>query len=243
MPFGFLNPHSEKRAKLSTTDIHSHLLPGIDDGVQTLEESLDVIQGFYDLGYRKLITTPHIMGDFYKNTPTIINSKLEEVRKALKENQIDIDIHAAAEYYLDEQFLTLIDSDIPLLTFGENYVLFETSFISKPLYLKEAIFKLQTQGYRPVLAHPERYLYLQDDDSLVQDLLDSGVLFQLNLNSVDGYYSRAVQKMAKTLIKNDKITFVGSDCHNLKQLSAFDSAMHNKLLKYLNTNLLINNYL
>lgn len=243
MPFSFLSARNKEPTLFTTTDIHSHLLPGIDDGVQTMAESLEVIQGFYNLGYRKLITTPHIMGDFFKNTPAIINDKLAEVRQALQENDIDIDIHAAAEYYLDEQFLKLIEEDTPLLTFGENYVLFETSFISKPLYLKEAIFRLQTQGYRPVLAHPERYFYLQDDETLMQELLDSGVLFQLNLNSLDGYYSQSVQKMARTLIKNDKIALVGSDCHNAKQLTSFQSALRNKMLKYLNSNLLLNNFL
>ena len=125
MHFNIFRNHQKSPEIFSSIDIHSHLLPGIDDGVQTLEESIEVISGFANMGYKKLITTPHIMGDFFKNTPTIINAKLAEVRNALKENEINIEIEAAAEYYLDEHFINLIDADAPLLTFADSYVLFE----------------------------------------------------------------------------------------------------------------------
>ena len=243
MPFRFFKARDIEPVILSTTDIHSHLLPGIDDGVADLEESLEVIKGFYNLGYRKLITTPHIMGDFYKNTPEIINEKLNEVRGAVDELQIDIKLHAAAEYYLDENFLMLIESDAPLLTFGNNYVLFETSFISKPLYIKDVIFKLQTNGSTPVLAHPERYQYLHDDKTLLQEIYDSGVLLQLNANSIDGYYSKQVQKMARYLINNNMISLFGSDCHNSNQLVAFQQALKNSYMTQLSGNTLLNNNL
>ena len=243
MHFNIFRNHQKSPEIFSSIDIHSHLLPGIDDGVQTLEESIEVISGFANMGYKKLITTPHIMGDFFKNTPTIINAKLAEVRNALKENEINIEIEAAAEYYLDEHFINLIDADAPLLTFADSYVLFETSFMSKPLYLKEVVFKLQTKGYRPVLAHPERYHYLHNDTALTQSLIDSGVLFQLNLNSVNGYYSRAIQNMAKKLIKANRISFIGSDCHNAQQLTAFKDALGHKMVKLLDANLILNNSL
>ena len=204
---------------LSTTDLHSHLLPGIDDGVQTVQESIDVIKGFKSLGFKKLITTPHIMYDFYKNDPEIVQSKLNEVRQAIKEESIDIKIDAAAEYYLDEYFLELINSDEKLLTFGNNYVLFELSFMSKPMILKEAIFNLQTKGYKPVLAHAERYLYYHKNLNELTELHDTGVLLQLNLLSVSGFYSKEVKKMANKLIDLNMISFIGSDCHNANQLS------------------------
>ncbi|MCB0494750.1 MAG: capsular biosynthesis protein [Cyclobacteriaceae bacterium] len=220
-----------------TTDIHSHLLPGIDDGVKTIEESLEVIRFLNDLGFKKLITTPHIMSDYYKNTPSIIRSKLEEVRFALKEAGMNVEIEAAAEYYLDEHFYEQIINEQELLTFGENYILFETSFTVEPLLLKEVIFKLSSNGYKPVFAHPERYLYLHENTRLLNDLIDQELLFQLNILSLDGYYSKPVQKMAIKLLKSNAITFVGSDCHNLLQAQAIKKALSSKnaqLIKSIN---------
>lgn len=226
---------------ITEVDVHSHLLPGIDDGVDSIESAIEVIKGFENLGYKKLITTPHIMFDFYKNNPEIITSKLNEVKAAMLDNGIGLELEAAAEYYLDEYFMELIDTDAPLLTFGDNYILFELSFVSKPLTIKDAIFKLLTKGYKPVLAHPERYLYFQRSYSDLLDLKDSGVLLQLNLLSVSGYYSKPVKQLAEKLINDKKIDLIGSDCHSAQQLMALsntlDSATMNQLL---NLNLLNN---
>ena len=228
---------------LSTTDLHSHLLPGIDDGVQSIQESIDVIKGFKNLGYKKLITTPHIMYDFYKNDAEIIQSKLKDVRQAINEESIEIEIGAAAEYYLDEYFLELINSDEKLLSFGSNYVLFELSFMSKPMILKEAIFNMQTKGYKPVLAHAERYLYYHKNINELTELHDTGVLLQLNLLSLSGFYSKEVKKMANKLIDLNMISFIGSDCHNANQLSFLADTLNSadmnsvKALNLLNNNI------
>lgn len=226
---------------LSTTDLHSHLLPGIDDGVQSIQESLDVIKGFKNLGYKKLITTPHIMYDFYKNDADIIQTKLKEVQLAIKEESIGIEIEAAAEYYLDEYFLELINSDVKLLTFGNNYVLFELSFMSKPMILKEAIFNLQTKGYKPVLAHAERYLYYHKNINELTELYDTGVLLQLNLLSLSGFYSKEVKKMASKLIDSNMISFIGSDCHNANQLSFLAGTLNSPDMNSLQALNLLNN--
>jgi len=241
----FSNWFSGKQAKTIsiTTDIHSHLLPGIDDGVQTIDESLEVIRSFVNLGFNKLITTPHIMSDYYKNTPNIIRSKLAEVKEALVNANIQIEIEAAAEYYLDEYFYSLINNDEEILTFGNNYVLFETSFTVEPLILKEVIFKLNSKGYKPVFAHPERYQYLQENKQLLKELIDQGLLFQLNMLSLTGYYSKNVQKMAVDLIKKDAIAFVGSDCHNMNQAQFLKNAYSNKFAHQLNFNKLLNHKL
>ena len=177
------------------------------------------------------------MNDYYKNTPSIIRSKLEEVRFALKEAGMNVEIEAAAEYYLDEHFYEQIINEQELLTFGENYILFETSFTVEPLLLKEVIFKLSSNGYKPVFAHPERYLYLHENTRLLNDLIDQELLFQLNILSLDGYYSKPVQKMAIKLLKSNAITFVGSDCHNLLQAQAIKKALSSKnaqLIKSIN---------
>ena len=228
---------------LSTTDLHSHLLPGIDDGVQSIEESLEVIRGFVNLGYKKLVTTPHIMHDFYKNDAGIIMGKLEEVRNALAEASLEIEIEAAAEYYLDEYFLALINSEDKLLSFGDNYVLFELSFMTKPLTIKEAVFSMQTNGYKPVLAHAERYLYFHDNIKNLQELFDNGVILQLNLLSLSGYYSKSVKKMANKLLAQNMISFIGSDCHNANQLISVAEVLNSAVMNPLKEQKLLNKHL
>jgi len=225
---------------LSTTDIHSHLLPGIDDGVQSIEESLEIIKGFKNLGFTKLITTPHIMFDFYKNNTEIILGKLAEVKSAMVNSNIDIELQAAAEYYLDEYFIELINSEERLLTFGSNYVLFELSFMAKPLTLKEAVFSMQTKGYKPVLAHAERYLYYHDNFADLQEVYNTGVLLQLNLLSLSGYYSTQVKRMAHKLLKANMISLIGSDCHNATQLMAIAEVLNSADMNALSAQKILN---
>lgn len=222
-------------------DIHSHLLPGIDDGVKDLEQSIFVIKQLYELGYRKFITTPHVMSDFFPNTPSIIRKKLEEVQAELKFLEIPVQIEAAAEYYLDDYLVQMLDEEKEILTFGDGYFLFETSFINEPAYLMEVVFKLNAMGLKPVLAHPERYLYLHNDADLVNELLEKGVLFQINIMSLSGYYSSESKRFAEKLIDLDLVSFVGSDCHGMKHVDAitktstqkyFKKALNLKLLNY-----------
>lgn len=222
-----------------TVDMHSHLLVGIDDGCQSYEESLDIIRRLKDLGYKKLITTPHIMSDTYKNTPDIILKKLDELREQLAKNNINIEIEAAAEYYIDEWFEQEYTKN-KLLTFGKNkYVLVETGFMAKPMHLEQILFDLQMEGYSPILAHPERYQYIIDKPSLAEDLYDKGILLQMNIMSLSGYYSPDIKKAAEHLIDNKLLSFVGSDIHNLRhtrivndftQTDEYKQIYHSKLL-------------
>jgi protein-tyrosine phosphatase len=210
------------------TDVHSHLLPGIDDGVQTIEESVKIIHRLSELGFEKIITTPHIIEDFYPNTPEIISSKLNHLKSEISEKGINIEIEAAAEYLIDEHFVDLLNSEEKLLTFGDSFILVETPFLNKPLFLEDVIFKLKAQGYQPVLAHPERYLYLQEDYSRIQEILNTNVLLQLNLTSLVGHYSKGTQKLAEYLIDNNHIHFLGSDIHNIKQFDMYQKALSSK---------------
>lgn len=224
-------------------DIHSHLLPGLDDGVTSFEESYEIIKNFEERGYKKIITTPHIMSDFYRNTPDIISTKLTELNTFIN-GRSSVILEAAAEYYLDETFVELLSSgSSSLLTIGKKYILFETSFVSEPIYLKEAIFKMQSNGLKPILAHPERYQYLINDWELACDIFERGTLFQININSIQGYYSRAVQKMAMKLIKNEMVSFVGSDCHNISHFEALSNTLNTKNYEKLVKLKLLNNTL
>lgn len=224
-------------------DMHSHLLAELDDGVKSLEEAERIILHFRQMGFKKLITTPHIMSDVYRNTPAGINAKLSLLKAHLASKEIDVEVSAAAEYYLDEALMKMIDENEPLLTFGDNYLLFETNFLSSPYFLKDFIFKAITKGYRLILAHPERYLYLQEDLSKAEDLIDRGVYFQLNLSSLTGYYSKQVQQLAFKLIDRGWIHFIGSDCHNFQQAQVLQTAVTTKYFRKVTNLPLLNNTL
>ena len=201
-------------------DMHSHLLPGLDDGAETLAHSLDLLRALRALGYRKLIMTPHIMGDFFKNTPESIRAALQLLREAAAEADLgDLELDCAAEYYLDEFLGRKLADGTEMLTFGgdKRYLLFETSYMNEPLNLYDIIFELSAQGYTPVLAHPERYTYFYGRLAEIEKLRrDHGVLLQVNLNSLAGYYSPAAKKVAEQLVDAGLVDFVGTDTHHLR---------------------------
>lgn len=212
-----------------TTDIHSHLLPGLDDGVKTLEEAELVVNQLQKMGYKKIITTPHIMSDYYRNTNEGIEAALTELKEYLKTKAIEISIEAAAEYYLDEDLIQKAELKKTLLTFGKKFLLFETNYLTEPFQLKEFIFQITTQGYKPVLAHPERYQYMSLEKA--EDLRSRGVLFQVNLLSLSGYYSKQVQVMANKLIDKGWVDLLGSDCHNPGQALLLEEVVSSKYYK------------
>lgn len=224
-----------KKKKAETTDlrvdVHSHLLPGLDDGVKSFEQAEEIIRKFVQLGYTKLITTPHVMSDTYRNSPETIVPRLTELQHHLAGKGITIELGAAAEYYLDEELMAMLERNAPLLTFGEKYLLFETNFLTAPMNLRDFIFVASTKGYRPVLAHPERYQYLQNDLELQQELLDRGVLFQLNISSFTGYYSKPVQITANRMVERGMVHFLGSDCHHLQHVNLISTAIGMKYFR------------
>ncbi|WP_026950766.1 tyrosine-protein phosphatase [Algoriphagus mannitolivorans] len=210
------------------TDMHSHLIPGIDDGSKTMEESLSLLQRMESFGLKKVITTPHIMSEYYRNTPEIIQLGLEDLQKAAREAGIKLEIQAAAEYYMDEIFLEKVKNEEKLLTFGDNYILVETGFINKPQMLLEIIFHLEMAGYKPVYAHPERYQYLLTDKKLLEDLLERKLIFQMNLLSLTGFYSKPVKDFAEMLLEREAVSFLGTDCHNPRYLDMLESLPRNQ---------------
>lgn len=212
------------------TDMHSHLIPGIDDGSKSVEESVALIKRFYELGFRKLITTPHIMSDYYRNTPAIINEGLEKVKEAIKKENIDIELSAAAEYYLDDGFVHKLENE-KLLTFGDNYLLFEVSYINCPDNLKDILFRMQVLGYKPVLAHPERYPFWSHRFKDYFDFKDQGILLQININSLGGYYGMDAKKTAQKLIDNNMVDLIGSDLHGINHADAMKKTMREKYFR------------
>lgn len=241
--FNWLKKNKAQDLPVLTTDIHSHLLPGLDDGVATLEDAEQIIRNFKHFGYQHIITTPHVMSDAYRNTREGILASLETLREHLKDRDIGIRVSAAAEYYLDEALFKMVETNEPLLTFGEKYLLFETNFITEPFNLKEFIFLATTKGYKLILAHPERYLYLQNNLAKVQDLLDRGVLMQMNISSITGYYSKPVQQMAFKLIDHGMIHWLGSDCHHFQHAQLMGKARGLRYFRKALTLPLLNNTL
>ncbi|MBX0291298.1 capsular biosynthesis protein [Hymenobacter sp. HSC-4F20] len=202
-------------------DMHSHVLPGLDDGAESLEQSVELLRQLQALGYHSLVLTPHVMGDFYRNTPEGIRAALEGVRTAATQAGITgLTLSCAAEYYLDEWFNRRLEQKEELLTFGgeRRYVLFETSYINEPFNFQETVFMMQAAGYHPVLAHPERYTYLYGRFEELVKIRENGVLLQVNLNSLAGYYSAGAKRVAEKLIDAGLVDLVGTDAHHVKHL-------------------------
>jgi protein-tyrosine phosphatase len=229
---------------LLKTDMHSHLLPGIDDGSPDLQTSVKLIRGMVAQGFTKLITTPHIMWEMYPNTPEIIAEKLEQVKKAVADEGIEVELHAAAEYFLDDHVEGLLKRNEKLLTISGNMVLSEFSLAYAPHGLKDILFEMQMQGYQPVIAHPERYIYLEGNKDFYEELKDLGCLFQLNVLSVAGYYGKSVQELANHLLKKGYYDLVGTDLHGFRHLDNLpSSSISHPLEKLLATGKLLNDKL
>lgn len=197
------------------TDMHSHMIPGIDDGAPTVEDSIAMIREFQALGFQNIVTTPHIKSDYYPNDSTIIMNGLNDLRRALTANNINFTVRAAAEYYVDDRFMEMMEAG-PLLTINNNEVLIEFSFVFEPMRLKDILFKIQTKGYKPIIAHPERYNFYHQKPGIYRELKDRGCLLQLNAIALTGYYGRAVKEVAERLLKEKLYDYCGSDMHHLR---------------------------
>jgi protein-tyrosine phosphatase len=217
------------------TDIHSHLVPAVDDGVQDVETSVHFIETLHELGIKKVITTPHIIIDRYPNSAETISAPFHEVKDALKARGCPVSFHHAAEYYMDEYFEELMKSS-RLLTLNEELLLVEISFMCAPPQLHQWLFELSAQGYRPILAHPERYNYYHQQTDEYITFKQRGCYLQINLLSLTGYYGKHIQKAAEWLIDQQLVDFIGTDLHHEKHLQAIKAiAKDKKLVKLLET--------
>jgi len=202
------------------TDMHSHLLPGIDDGSPNPATSIELIKGLQDLGYQKFITTPHVLLGMYENDAQSIGEAYKRLQEEIHEQKIKVDISPAAEYFLDDHFENLLNSNTPFLSFKDNLVLVEFSFMAISANYKKLLFNLQIKGYRPILAHPERYVYLTRNMDIFDELKSAGCLFQVNLLSLAGAYGKPTLELAHTLIKKDYVDLLGTDLHHSRHLDA-----------------------
>lgn len=202
-------------------DIHSHLLPGIDDGARNIKDTIELIQDLESIGISQFITTPHIIQHIWQNThEQIIDNKNKTVLE-LEKNNIKLPFKAAAEYLMDDQFVKLF-RDHKLLTLKDKYVLVEMSYINAPIQLYSILFDLQMAGYIPVLAHPERYLFYHNNFKEYEKLKKAGCLFQLNILATVGYYGKEITAITNELLQKGMYDFVGSDVHHKKHIKSFD---------------------
>ena len=221
-------------------DIHNHILPGIDDGAKNVEESIELIKGFREFGVNKFICTPHIMHNYYDNTPKSIKKSFKKLKKELnKRNMDDVRIAHAAEHMIDENFEHLLDNN-GVLPLNSNHILVEMSYLQPSINFDISIKKITKNQFFPVFAHPERYMYLHDNLSTYHKFKEQGILFQLNMLSLSGYYGGDIQKVALKLLDNSMYDFIGSDVHNLKHLNFLKNSVQldkkrlNKLLPVIN---------
>lgn len=211
------------------TDMHSHLVPGVDDGSDSLETSLHLLRGFVEMGYRKIITTPHTRPDYFPNTQAQLKEGFEVLKAGLAESKLPIEVEMASEYFVDYEFLKQQDID-HLLTFSGKHLLIELSTYSAPPNLFDTIFKLKVKGYKLILAHPERYGYFSSDFEEFEKLKDVGCLFQVNLLSLTGHYGKPPRDLALKLLKHDMVEYLGTDMHNTKHLDTLKAMQHDAKL-------------
>lgn len=196
-------------------DMHNHLLPGIDDGALTIGQSVHFIRTLANLGFNRIYCTPHIFTGLYPNNLETINGALNSLKSALNAEQSEFEVNAAAEYMLDETFKV----SEKLLCLPGQYVLLEMSYLVEMPELEQVVFELQVKGFKVILAHPERYSFYHKKLERYRRLKDIGVLFQLNLLSLAGYYGKHVKSIAANLLqKGGYYDFAGTDLHHQRHL-------------------------
>ncbi|MBQ8423000.1 MAG: hypothetical protein IJY36_01900 [Coprobacter sp.] len=197
------------------TDLHSHIIPGIDDGSQDVATSIDLLRHMQSWGITHAIATPHVTAGTFENSLDTIDAPYRLLCDEARRHDIDIEISYSAEYRMDENFRKMLDSGgtefIPL---PHNYLLVENSFMQPPIDLDNLLFTLQLKGYKPILAHPERYSYYFHNKDIYKHLHSNGGMFQVNLLSFTGHYGKPQKELAWWLARNGMVDFVGTDLHH-----------------------------
>ncbi|MEZ3520151.1 MAG: hypothetical protein K1V78_01430 [Muribaculaceae bacterium] len=209
------------------TDIHCHLVPGVDDGSPDAATSAELIERMQRWGIERIIASPHVTQYTFENTPDILDPALEELQEELRRRGNAIVMERSAEYRIDEFFLKQMEAKA-LTPYPNSYLLIENSFMQEPWNLDQLIFDLQVRGFRPVLAHPERYTYYYGKPSRYKELHDAGLMFQINLLSLAGNYGKAEKKMAEKLLEDGMVDFIGTDLHNSRHAAVIDEYLMSK---------------
>lgn len=223
-------------------DLHSHVIPGIDDGARTMEDSIELVRKMAEIGYKKMIVTPHVRANSFPNDTDTFDSRLSALKESVESIGIDMEFEIGAEHTIDSDFLDLMKIK-KLKTFHDGYLLIEFPFYNLPPHWKEVVFDLQIEGYKLILAHPERYVaYLPFEPKVIEELKNRDILFQMNMTSLAGFYGRGVEKFSKFLIKKNYIDILGTDLHNTRHIENIRASLQNKeVRKLINSGSLLNN--
>lgn len=194
-------------------DFHNHIIYDVDDGAKTIQDSIKMLLEAEKVGITDIIATPHYMEEFYEVPRSEISKKIQLLNTALQQNNINIQIHQGNEIYITNNIIDLIEQDIASTMNNSKYVLFETPMSSEPLNLIEVIYKILESNRIPVIAHPERYKFVQDNPNRVYDLIQEGALIQANVGSIVGQYGKEAKKALIQLLENNMVHFIGTDTH------------------------------
>lgn len=226
--FNFFKKKPKAPAELCfSTDIHCHLVPGVDDGAQKASTSVDLIEQMQQWGIKRIIASPHVTQTTFENSIATITPAVAELRGELERRNNTIEFSHSAEYRIDELFAhRLAENELMLLP--NNYILIENSFMQEPWNIDQLVFDLQVRGLKPILAHPERYAYYYNQKKRYHELHNAGLHFQINLLSLAQAYGKQERKIAEYLIEEDLVDFIGTDIHKQSHIDAINSYLLTK---------------
>lgn len=230
--FNFLHKSNEPEKLFFHTDVHCHVIPGVDDGSPDLETSVELVRKMADWGITRIIATPHMTQDTFENTPEILDPALDELKTAVAKVLPDMLISRTAEHRVDDFFLLQLEKGL-ILPYPDNYILVENSFMLEPWNLEKLLFDLKIRGYKPIMAHPERFLYYHSSRSRYDYLHNAGNLFQINLLSLAGYYGKATKQIAEWLLDKGYVDFIGTDLHHQGHVEAIEAFLASRDYKKL----------
>lgn len=197
------------------TDVHSHILPGVDHGSQDVDDSLEMLEAELSMGINRVMCTSHVTAETFENTPETLHAAYDELKAAVEREKIPVEIFVSAEYRIDEYWHKEWEAG-HIVPMPGNYVLLENSFVQELIGIDDMMFDLQTSGYSPILAHPERYRYYYDRHDRLRKLHSASVSFQVNILSLAGYFGDGARKAAVWLIENGLCDMLGSDMHSME---------------------------
>lgn len=194
-------------------DFHNHIIFDVDDGAQDIEQSIKMLKEAQEAGITDVILTPHYMEEYYEVGTKAIAKRMEIINQEIEKNNINIKLHQSNEVYITSNIINLLKNERVSTVAGSKYVLMETPMLQVPMNFRQIIYDLKSNGYIPVIAHPERYEYIQKNPQIVYDLIQDGVLFQSNIGSIIGIYGNDAKKTVKKLLKHKMVHFIGTDTH------------------------------
>lgn len=225
--FNFFKKKQEPIQLCFNTDIHCHIVPGIDDGSPDVNTSIELIERMQSWGITRIIATPHVTQASFENTPETMAQALNSLKEELQARGNNIDISHSAEYRIDELFMKHLNDNI-IVPMPSNYILVENSFIQEPWNLDQLLFDLKVKGYKPILAHPERYMYYYAKKDRYNTIHNTGTKLQINLLSLAGHYGKDEKRIAMELIEKGLVDFIGTDLHNHRHADAIEAFLSSK---------------